>query len=87
MKMSPHEGDGDIEQERRAKVNGVEPGGDRQDRRQEVAEALGLSLRLARRILPAYWKEDAVALGHGNRGAKLHNALGASVTRQMLEQG
>jgi hypothetical protein len=31
MKMSPYEGDGDIEQKRAEKVGSIKPGGERQD--------------------------------------------------------
>jgi len=31
MKMSPHEGDGDIEQERAEEIDGIESSGDGQD--------------------------------------------------------
>ena len=51
----------------------------------EAAEVLELSLRHVRRILAAYRKEGAQALAHGNRGKKPHNALDASLKKQVLE--
>ena len=51
----------------------------------EAAEVLELSLRHVRRILAAYRKEGAQALAHGNRGRKPHNALDASLRKQVLE--
>jgi len=46
---------------------------------------LGLSLRHVRRILSAYGREGAVALAHGNRGSKPHNALDDGLKRRVLE--
>ena len=51
----------------------------------EAAELLDLSLRHVRRILAAYRKEGAVALAHGNRGRKPHNALDPSLRKRVLE--
>ena len=51
----------------------------------EVAELLNLSLRHVRRILAAYRKEGAVALAHGNRGRRPHNALEIGLKEQVLE--
>ena len=68
MILSPHEGDGDIEQERAKEVGGIKPGGDGQDDfGREASEVLGLSLRHVRRLLVAYRGEGAAALAHDNR--------------------
>jgi len=44
-----------------------------------------LSLRHLRRILAACRKEGAVALAHGNRGRRPHNALGEGLKKRVLE--
>ena len=51
----------------------------------EAAEVLELSLRHVRRILAAYRKESAQALAYGKRGKKPHNAVDASLKKQVLE--
>ena len=41
----------------------------------QAAEILGVSERHTRRLLNAYRKERAIALAHGNRGRRPHNAV------------
>jgi transposase len=70
------------EQRRLMVLNGIEIG---RITAREAAEVLGLSLRHVRRILAAYRREGAVALAHGNRGRKPHNALDDGLKRRVLE--
>ena len=41
----------------------------------QAAELLGVSERLARRMLAAYREQGAAVLAHGNRGRRPHNAV------------
>ena len=41
----------------------------------QAAEVLGVSPRHARRLLAAYRQDGAIALAHGNRGRRPHNAI------------
>ena len=41
----------------------------------QVAEIMGVSERDTKRLLAAYRKVDPVALAHGNRGRRPHNAV------------
>ena len=69
------------EQKRLMVLNNVERGGTTAG---EGAELLGLSLRQVRRLLAAYRKEGAVALAHGNRGRRPHNAIDEGIKERVV---
>jgi transposase len=70
------------EQRRLVILNQVEV---KQLSRDKAKELLNISSRQLKRIIAAYRKERAVALAHGNRGKRPHNALDDELKRQVLE--
>ena len=51
----------------------------------QAAEVLGVSPRHARRMLSAYREQGAVALAHGNRGRRPHNAIPSAEAAAVVE--
>ena len=69
------------EQRRLVILNQVEV---KQLSRDKAKELLNISSRHLKRIIAAYRKEGAVALVHGNRGKRPHNALDEELKKQVL---
>ena len=51
----------------------------------QAAEVLGVSPRHARRLLAAYRQDGAIALAHGNRGRRPHNAIPSAEAAAVVE--